>query len=188
MGNEEITTLLQGWKNGSEGAYERLFPLVYEELRRRARGYMRGEREGHTIQATALVHEAYMRLIGDAGVDWQDRNHFFALAATAMRRILVDHARSRLREKRGGGALAVTLDKAEGIIDGKTEELLRLDEALVELSQFDPRQAQIVELKYFGGMTNEEIAAEVGVSVGTVKRDWMMARAWLYGYVREGNG
>ena len=157
-----ITELLRQWRGGDESAFSELTNYVYRDLRRRASAYLRGERANHTLHTTGLVHEAVIKLIGKDDIDWADRNHFFAVAAQVMRRILVDHARSRSREKRGG--------KAEDI---------PLDEALDQLASFDERQAKIVELKYFGGMTLDETAEVLGVSRETVKRDWQIARAWL---------
>jgi RNA polymerase sigma factor (TIGR02999 family) len=161
-------------------ALDELFPLVYEELRRVARRHMRREREGHTLQTTALVHDAYLRLVDQTQVRWQNRAHFFGVAAQMMRRILVDHARTRLAEKRGGAAAKVPLEEAAVVGGGKPAELVALDEALKALAEIDPRRARVVELKYFGGLSNEEIAEVLKVHTNTVTRDWNMARAWLY--------
>jgi RNA polymerase sigma factor (TIGR02999 family) len=179
--SEAITTLLHAWKNGKNEAFDDLFPFVYEELRRRASTYLRNERSGHTLQTTALVNEAYVKLIDIENIDYQDRNHFFAIAATAMRQILVDYARARKRKKRGGKEENLPLEEARYISNKeKSVDLVALDEALKELATFDERQAKIVELKYFGGMTNDETAEVLQISNVTVRRDWNMAKAWLY--------
>ena len=176
----EVTNLLIELKNGNRDAESRLMPLVYGELRRLAGLYMRGERPGHTLQATALVHEAYLRLVGYEDVDWQNRAHFFGVAANLMRRILVDHARAKQAKKRGGGDQKVSLDQAVLVRPEAPEQFLALDEALERLAKRDPRQARIVELRYFGGLSEEETAEVLQISVRTVKRDWSVARAWLY--------
>jgi len=176
----EVTNLLIELKNGNREAESRLMPLVYGELRRLAGLYMRGERPGHTLQATALVHEAYLRLVGYEDVDWQNRAHFFGVAANLMRRILVDHARAKQAKKRGGGDQKVSLDQAVLVRPEAPEQFLALDEALERLAKRDPRQARIVELRYFGGLSEEETAEVLQISVRTVKRDWSVARAWLY--------
>ena len=176
----EVTNLLIELKNGNRDAESRLMPLVYGELRRLAGLYMRGERPGHTLQATALVHEAYLRLVGHEDVDWQNRAHFFGVAANLMRRILVDHARAKQAKKRGGGDQKVSLDQAVLVRPEAPEQFLALDEALERLAKRDPRQARIVELRYFGGLSEEETAEVLQISVRTVKRDWSVARAWLY--------
>lgn len=176
----EVTNLLIELKNGNRDAESRLMPLVYGELRRLAGLYMRGERPGHTLQATALVHEAYLRLVGHEDVDWQNRAHFFGVAANLMRRILVDHARAKQAKKRGGGDQKVSLDQAVLVRPEAPEQFLALDEALERLAKRDPRQARIVELRYFGGLSEEETAEVLEISVRTVKRDWSVARAWLY--------
>ena len=176
----EVTNLLIELKNGNREAESRLMPLVYGELRRLAGLYMRGERPGHTLQATALVHEAYLRLVGYEDVDWQNRAHFFGVAANLMRRILVDHARAKQAKKRGGGDQKVSLDQAVLVRPEAPEQFLALDEALERLAKRDPRQARIVELRYFGGLSEEETAEVLEISVRTVKRDWNVARAWLY--------
>lgn len=172
-----FTQLLTEWRSGQPDALERLAPLVYDELRRLARNYMRGERGGHTLQATAVVHEAFLRLI-QANVSLQDRSHFFALASRLMRRVLVDHAKSRSREKRNGGVRDAL---PENLADFPAEDfnVIALDDALESLLQMEPRLAQVIELHYFGGLTYEEIAAAVGASTATVHRDIRMARAWL---------
>ncbi len=175
-----ITELLRQWRGGDENAFSELTNYVYRDLRQRASAYLRGERPGHTLQTTGLVHEAVVKLIGKGEIDWADRNHFFAVAAQAMRRILVDHARARSRMRRGGKAEEIPLDEVM-IIAAQTGnvDLAALDEALNDLATFDKRQAQVVELKYFGGMTLDETADILGVSRETVKRDWQIARAWL---------
>jgi len=167
-------------RNGNREAESRLVPLVYDELRKLARHYMRSERPDHTLQATALVHEAYLRLIGQREVDWHNRAHFFGVAAQSMRRILVDHARAHLAEKRGGADKAMSLDEASAIGNAGRGDLVVLDEALARLAARDPRQSRIVELRFFGGLKEEEVAEVLGVSSRTVKREWRMARAWLY--------
>jgi RNA polymerase sigma-70 factor (ECF subfamily) len=176
---EEITRLLLAWGDGDESALAALTPLVYRELRRRAHRYMKGERAGHTLQTTALVNEAYLRLVGSQKVRWQNRAHFFAVSAQLMRRILVDFARSRDYQKRGGGAQQVELDEAAVVADDRGAEMVALDEALQALAELDARQARVVELRYFGGLSDAESAEVLKVSVGTVRRDWTLARAWL---------
>ena len=173
-----VTTLLHAWSQGDHGAFEQLTPLVYDELRRRARRYLRGERPNHTLRPTALVHEVYLRLIDLDQVDWRDRTHFFALAARQMRRILVDSARGRKYQKRGGGAVNVTIDDAFAVA-ARHPDLVALDDALSALTAQDERKGRVVELRFFGGLTNEEIAAELGISTDTVTRDWQMAKLWL---------
>jgi RNA polymerase sigma factor (TIGR02999 family) len=177
---EEITQLLIAGSNGSQDALEQLFPLVYEELRRLAHRYMSRERPGHTLQTTAVVHEAYLRLIDQKHVQWQNRAHFFAIAAQMMRRILITHAQSRGYAKRSGGALKVSLDEAAILSQERAGELLALDEALKSLTDLDPRRSKVVELRFFGGLSNEEIAEVLKISPNTVTRDWNVAKAWLY--------
>jgi RNA polymerase sigma factor (TIGR02999 family) len=175
-----ITQLLISWSNGRREALENLMPLVYEDLRRVAAGYMRQESAGHALQPTALVHEAYVRLIDQKQVKWRNRAHFFGVAASLMRRILVDHARRRRAEKRGGNWERVTLSENEAAADGAREiDVLALHESLERLATFDPQQERIVELRYFGGLTIEETAEVVGVSPATVVREWTIAKAWL---------
>jgi RNA polymerase sigma factor (TIGR02999 family) len=177
--SNQITELLAQWSRGDLEAREALMPLVYNELRRLASSYLRQERSDHTLQPTALVNEAYLKLVEQKNVHWKDKGHFFAITAQLMRRILVDHARSHLAEKRGSGAAKVPL---EGVIAMSTEQpddLLTLDESLTRLAQVDPRQAQIVELRVFAGLSVEDSAELLGISPATVKRDWSMARAWL---------
>jgi len=176
----QLTQLLVAWSDGSREALDELFPLVYAELRRIAHRHMRRERQGHTLQTTALVNDAYLRLIDQTQVHWQNRAHFFAIAAQMMRRILVDHARARRVEKRGGDARRVALDDALVVADAKAAELVALDDALKALAEIDPRRAEVVELRYFGGLSNEEVAEVLKVHTNTVTRDWNMARAWLY--------
>jgi RNA polymerase sigma factor (TIGR02999 family) len=176
----EVTGLLRAWGLGDIPARDRLLPLVYAELRRTAATYLRRERAGHTLQPTALVHEAYLRLVGQERVLWQDRAHFFGIAAQMMRRVLVDYARGRGRAKRFGGAVRVILDDQMAAAEPVDCELLLIDRALTELSALDPRQGQIVELRYFGGLTDEEVAASLGVSRSTVTREWRIAKGWLY--------
>jgi len=176
----EVTQLLIDWSNGRQDAVEPLFPLVYEELRRLAHRYMRRERPGHTLQTTAVVHEAYLRLIDQKHVQWQNRAHFFAIASQMMRRILITHAQSHTYAKRGGGALKVSLDEAAVLSPERATELITLDEALKSLTAIDPRRSQVVELRFFGGLSNEEIAEVLKISPNTVTRDWNVAKAWLY--------
>ena len=177
--SERVTDLLTQWRDGDRGAFDRLFPLVYQELRRLARGYMRRQPLGHTLQTSALINETYLRLIDHKNMRWQNRAHFFAVAAQAMRRILVDHARARGYAKRGGGALRVSLDEAATIAEERSAELVALDDALTELAVFDERKSRIVELRYFGGLSVEETAHVLEVSAVTVMRDWRAAKLWL---------
>ncbi len=175
-----ITQLLQKWRQGDNEAFDEVTQYVYHDLRRRAAVYMRNERRGHSLQTTGLVHEAFIKLLDKQEIEWQDRNHFLAVAATTMRRILVDHARGRKRDKRGGSSEDLPLDEAMQIASAQPSvDLVALDEALNKLATFDERQAKIVELKYFGGMTLDETAAILNISRVTVKRDWQIARAWL---------
>jgi RNA polymerase sigma factor (TIGR02999 family) len=176
----DVTALLLAWRSGDAQAGEQLLPMVYEELHRQAARAMRREDEAHTLQPTALVHEAYLRLVDQRRVEWKNRAHFFGVAAQAMRRVLVDHARSRLAEKRGGALQRVTLGDAgsePNAHDGL--EVLALHEALERLAALDPEQARLVELRYFGGLGIDETAEALGVSSATVKREWAVARAWL---------
>jgi RNA polymerase sigma-70 factor (ECF subfamily) len=177
---QRLTQLLVAWSDGDQKALDELFPLVYDELRQLARRHMRRERRGHTLRTTALVNDAYLRLVDQRQVRWQNRAHFFAIAAQMMRRILVDHARAKHYEKRGGGAVHVPLEEAAVLAEGKAAEILALDEALRALAALDARRARVVELRYFAGLSNEEIAEVLKVSTNTVTRDWNMARAWLY--------
>jgi RNA polymerase sigma-70 factor (ECF subfamily) len=176
----EVTQLLIDCRNGSQDASNQLFPLVYEELRRLAHRYMSRERPGHSLQTTAVVHEAYLRLIDQNHVQWQNRAHFFAIAAQMMRRILITHAQSRAYAKRGGGTLKVSLDEAAILSRERASELMALDEALTSLTATDPRRSRVVELRFFGGLSNEEIAEVLRISTNTVTRDWNVAKAWLY--------
>jgi RNA polymerase sigma factor (TIGR02999 family) len=178
-GSHEITQLLLAWSEGDSEALDRLAPLVYDELHRLAKSYMRKERARHTMQTTALIHEAYLRLIDAGQVEWRNRAHFFGVASRAMRQILVAMARERGCQKRGGGARQVSLDEAMMIDEGRDEDLVALDEALGALAKIDARKAQVVEMRFFGGLTEEEIAAALGVSTETVRRDWRLARSWL---------
>ena len=176
----DVTALLRAWGEGDRGALDALMPLVYAELRRQAERYMRAEAQGHTLQATALVHEAYLRMVDQPRVEWQHRAHFFALAANAMRRILVDRARARRAAKRGGAERALTLSDAEAVANEESNvDVLVLHEALTRLAELDPRQARVVELRYFGGLSIPEAAEALGVAHATVERDWRNARLWL---------
>ena len=176
----QVTQLLADWRQGEEAALEKLTPLVYEELRRLAHRYMAGQQPDHTLQTTALVNEAYLRLVDQTKPSFANRSHFFAVAATAMRQILVNHAKAQQRLKRGGGASKVDLDTAALISPEQTKTVLDVDEALERLAQLDSRKAQVVELKYFGGLNQDEIAEVLKISIITVRRDWLFARAWLY--------
>ena len=175
----QVTQLLHAWREGDEQALHELTPLVYPELKRLARRYMNRERAGHTLQTTELVHEAYMHLISTPHIDWRDRSHFFALCSMLMRRVLVDHARSREYQKRGGGRTLLSLEEAGDVGHDREVDLLGLDEALKRLAAFDGRKAKVVELRFFGGLTVEETADVLKRSVDTVMRDWKMAKAWL---------
>ncbi len=185
MDPHEVTAALRQAAAGDPAAVDRLFPVVYAELRRRAAAYLRQERVGHTLQPTALAHEAYLKLAAQEGLRVQDRAHFMALAARAMRTILVDHARSRRALKRGGGRTPARLDDALVVAGPDAQAFDDLDRALQRLAERSERQARVVELRYFGGLTVEEIAELAGVSPGTVKRDWTLARAWLYRELSE---
>jgi RNA polymerase sigma factor (TIGR02999 family) len=177
--SRDITVLLEGFRNGSETAASQLMSLVYQELRKLAQSYMRGERPDHTLQATALVHEAYLKLCDPNAPSPQDRSHFFALAAQQMRRILVDHARSRNAEKRGGHQIRLSLEDIQGLGWEEQGDLVALDETLSRLETVDPRACRGVELRFFGGLTEEEISHVLGIGISTVKRDWEFAKAWL---------
>ena len=177
---QQVTQLLCDWRSGDGDALEKLVPLIQPELQRLAHHYMSRERAGHTLQTTALVNDAYLRLADDSHPQWQNRAHFFAAAAQLMRRIMVDHARRRQALKRGGGALMVELDEARVATESRAAELLELDEALEKLALFDRRKAEVVEMRYFGGLTMEEIAEVLKIHVNTVTRDWAAARAWLF--------
>src|SRR6186997_2878273 len=182
---QEVTQLLGDWSGGNERALEKLIPLVQPELHRLAHYYMSRERAGHTLQTTALLDEAYLRVVDDNERTWRNRTHFVATAAQLMRRIMVDHARQRHSLKRGGGALKVTLDEAALVTETRSEELLALDEALQSLAAQDPRKSQIVELRYFGGLSVKETAEFLKLSQRTVEREWTMAKAWLYRELSE---
>jgi RNA polymerase sigma factor (TIGR02999 family) len=175
----EITRLLIAWRSGDGSALERLVPAVERELRRLAGHYMRREREGHTLQTTALINEVYLRLVAGPGVEWEGRAHFYGIAAKIMRDVLVEYARARQRLKRGGGAVQVSLSEGAFLTDEKSAELVALHEALNRLAALDPRKSRVVEMRYFGGLSVEEIAEVLDVSVATVRRDWSMARSWL---------
>lgn len=177
---DRITQLLEGCSQRDSQATADLLPLVYDELRGLARSYLAGERRDHTLQATALVHEAYLRLVKQEDVHWQSRAHFFAIAAQLMRRVLVDYARSRLREKRGGGAVKISLSETLDVPQKTVIDFLALDEALDGLAKLDLRQSQIVEIRFFGGLSIQETAETLALSPATVKRDWVTAKAWLF--------
>jgi RNA polymerase sigma factor (TIGR02999 family) len=176
----ELTQLLVDWSNGDTAALEKLLPLIDQELRRLAHRYMSRERAGHTLQTTALVNEAFVRLVNRTNVNWQNRAHFFGIAASLMRTILVDHARSHACAKRGGGAFNLELDETMIVSKQKASEVLALDDALNELARLDPQQSRVVELRFFGGLTVEETAEVLHVSPATIKREWSTAKAWLY--------
>jgi RNA polymerase sigma factor (TIGR02999 family) len=176
----QVTQLLIAWSNGDQSAFDQLMPLIDDELRRLAHRYMSRERAGHTLQTTALVNEAFLRLVNRKNLRWQNRAHFFGLAAQVMRTILVDHARSHASAKRGGGARNLELDEALVVSQQKASEVIALDEALKQLALIDPRQGRIVELRFFGGLTVEEAAEVLHVSPVTIKREWSTAKAWLY--------
>jgi RNA polymerase sigma factor (TIGR02999 family) len=186
--SEEVTVLLAQLVQGDQQAASRLAPAVYRELRQMAARYMRRERVDHTLQATALVHEAYLKLVDQTSANWQNRAHFFAVAAQVMRHILIDHARGNAREKRGGGQVVIQLDEALVFSPEQSSELLEVDAALHRLAELDPRQGKIVELRFFGGLTVEETAAVLGISPKTVKRDWSVAKAWLHGELKQDHG
>jgi len=184
-GSSQITELLEDWRSGRNDAFDRLFALVYDELRSLASGYMRRERPDHTLQTTALVNEAYVKLVGHKDSLFQNRLHFFAVAAKVMRQILIDHARTRQYEKRGGKSVRISLDEALIMSQERAADLLALDAALKSLAEIDSRKSQVVELRFFGGMTIEETAEFLSVSFNTVVRDWEMARAWLFRNIYE---
>lgn len=176
---DQISRLLRAWTGQDASARDALVPIVYDELHRLAHHYMRGERAGHTLQTTALVNEAYLRLADVEQLHWTDRAHFFAMAATMMRRILVDHARAHARDKRGGGVVMTSLD-ADLAAPDRDVDVIALDQALERLAQIDPRQARLVELRYFAGLTIDEAAEALRISPGTLKREWVIAKAWLF--------
>ena len=177
---QNVTELLIGWSKGDKEALDSLVPLVYDELRRQASRYLRHERVGHTLQTTALIHEAYLRLVDQKNVHWQNRAHFFGIAAQLMRRILVDHARTKKRAKRGGSNIRVSFNDATAMAQGQDLDIVALDEALERLAEIDEQQSRIVELRFFSGLTVDETAEVLGISPATVKRDWSMAKAWLH--------
>lgn len=183
--SNEITEQLIAWGNGDATALDKLIPVVYQELRRMADQYLRREDLSHSLQPTALVHEAYLRLIDQTKVQWQSRAHFFGVAAQMMRRILIDHAKTKHRLKRGGGAIKVSFDENVNVSEERATELIALDDALEELAQMDERKSRIVELRYFGGLSVDETAEVLGVSNKTVMRDWNFAKAWLYQQLTE---
>jgi len=184
----EVTALLTQLVDGDPQAASRLVPLVYGELRQIAARFMRRERVDHTLQTTALVHEAYLKLVEQTPASWQNRAHFFAIAAQVMRHILIDHARGHAREKRGGGQPVIKFDEGLVFSPEQSSELLEVDAALQRLTELDPRQGKIVELRFFGGLTVDETAAVLGISPKTVKRDWSVAKAWLHGELRQSHG
>ena len=181
----DVTQLLNAWSDGRQEALDELMPIVYQELRRLARSYLRGERDEHTLQPTALVNEAYLRLVDQRNVRWQSRSHFYGIAAQLMRRILVDHARKRHSEKRGGGDARIPFDEALGM-PTKARDLVALDDALSDFAKLDPRCAKIVELRQFGGLSIDETATALGVSPATVKRRWEFGRTWLFKQLNQG--
>lgn len=183
---QEVTGLLIAWSKGDQAAFDRLLPLIYNELRQMARRYMARRQPGHTLQTTALIHEAYLKLVEPRDKQWQNRAHFFGVAALAMRHILVDYARAKQTERHGGGAPTISLDEALTIAQERTAELVALDDALQELAKLDPRKSQMVELRFFGGLNIEETAVALGISAPTVRREWRSARAWLYRAISEG--
>jgi len=184
----DVTLLLKQVANGNQEAAARLIPIVYGELHRVAQGHLRRERPDHTLQPTALVHEAFLKLVAQRDANWQNRAHFFAVASHLMRRILVDYARRRLRSKRGGKHTRLPIDNVFVISRDRCDELLALDESLEKLAKLDPRQSRVVELRFFGGLSVEEAAKVLGVSSKTVKREWSTAKAWLYGELKERHG
>ena len=184
----QVTVLLCAINRGDAEAASRLVPLVYRELRRLAASYMRRERPDHTLQATALVHEAYLKLVEQRAVNWQSRAHFFGVAAQLMRRILIDHARGHVRQKRGGEIQKVSLDEALAFSNQHAEEVLAVDESLQRLARLDPRQARVVEMRFFAGLNVEEVAEVLQLSPKTIKRDWSVAKAWLYADLKERHG
>lgn len=176
----DVTEILHEWSGGDRDAPERLMPLVYDEMRRLARSFLARERDGHTFQPTALVNEAYLRLVDQTRVNWQNRAHFYGIASSMMRRVLIDHARAHATEKRGGVAVHLSIDDVQVPVEKRAASFLALDEALEKLAQMDERKARIVEMRFFGGLSDEEIAEVLGVSSRTVLRDWKTARLWLY--------
>jgi RNA polymerase sigma-70 factor (ECF subfamily) len=185
--SEGITQLLINWRNGDKAALDQLMPIVYEELRRLARGFMGRERNNHTLQTSALINEAYLKLVDQDETNWQNRAHFFAVAAQIMRHILVDHARSYGYEKRGAGAQRVSLDDAKVFSEERAGELVALDEALTDLAAVDPRKSRLVELRFFGGLNIDETAEVMDLSPTTVQREWRAAKAWLQRFIKGEN-
>ncbi len=186
MSPQEVTQLLADWGKGDRSALDKLFPLVHAELRRIARRQMSQEAPGHTLQATALVNEAYLKLAGQGGFELQDRAHFFAVCAQVMRHILIDHARAHARDKRGGGAIQVSLNETSAIVAEKAEDFIALDDALSFLEQVDPQKGKIVELRYFAGLSIDQTAEVLNISPRTVRREWQRSKAWLYRIITEG--
>jgi RNA polymerase sigma factor (TIGR02999 family) len=184
--SQEVTSLLHAWRGGDQGALDKLMPLVYGELRKLAHRYMLRERAGHTLQTTAVVNEAYLRLIDARQVEWKDRAHFFAISANLMRRILVEFARSRGRNKRGGDVRKVELDEALAVSPPRGTDLVALDDALTALAAMDERKAKVIELRFFGGLSVEETAEVLNVSADTVMRDWKLAKVWLWREMKHG--
>lgn len=176
----EITQILQDWNNGDENAKERLLPFVYDELKRQARRLMSKERADHTLQPTALVHEAFLKLLKQSGIEWRDRSHFYGIASRLMRQILVDHARLYASDKRGSNPIHFSIDDVQIPIETRADSILALNEVLKRLEEFDEQQAKIVEMRFFGGMTNQEVAENLDISERTVGREWQSARLWLY--------
>ncbi len=183
---DDVTQLLAAWGTGDKSALDKLLPLVHAELRRIARRQMSQERDGHTLQATALVNEAYLRLAGQDRFEWHNRTHFFAVCAQVMRHVLIDHARAHARDTRGGGAVQVSLEEAAAFAGQPAEHFLALDEALRFLENVDPQKSRIVELRYFGGLSIEETAEVMNISPRTVRREWQRSKAWLYRLITEG--
>ncbi|MGI8788259.1 MAG: sigma-70 family RNA polymerase sigma factor [Pyrinomonadaceae bacterium] len=181
----EVTQILHDWSDGDGDAPARLMPFVYDQLRRQARNYLAKERGEHTLQPTALVHEAYLRLVDQTRVSWQNRAHFYGIAANMMRRILVDHARAHATGKRGGAVIRLSIDDVQIPLEQRATDLIALDEALEKLAEFDERRSKIIELRFFGGLSNNEIAEALNVSRRTVLRDWKTARLWLYRELAE---
>ena len=188
--SQDITRMLREWKNGDESAIDRLFPLVYNDLRQQARNYLRSERPDHTLQPTALVHEAYLRMLKVGQTEWENRAHFYAVSAIMMRRILVDHARQIAADKRGGGLHRVTLENVMAPVEQKAIDLLELNDALNRLAEIEERKARIVEMTYFGGLSQKEIAEILDITEKTVQRDWKFAKLWLFRELKQkaGNG
>lgn len=176
----EVTKILREWSDGDREAAERLMPLVYDEMRRLARAFLARERGAHTLQPTALVNEAYVRLVDQTRVNWQNRAHFYGIASRMMRRVLIDHARARVTDKRGGGAVHLSLEDVQAPLEQRAADFVALDEALERLALLDERKCKVVEMRFFGGMSDEEIAEALGVTTRTVLRDWKTARLWLY--------